>query len=55
MNASRANKVHNNDSKLMRVCVSKIKVRQVWGFNPVTRTKPSKKLYKRTRYVYNGN
>ena len=37
-----ANKVHSNDSKLMRVCVSKIKVRQVWPFNPVTRTVPPK-------------
>lgn len=31
---------------------SKIKVRQVWSFNPVTRTVPSKKLYKRSKQVW---
>ena len=29
---------------------SQIKTRVTWGFNPVTRTVPSKKLYSRKKY-----
>jgi hypothetical protein len=28
----------------------KIKQRVVWGFNPISRVKPSKKLYSRKKY-----
>ncbi len=28
--------------------IPKLKTRVTWGFNPVTRTKPSKKLYSRS-------
>jgi len=30
---------------------SQIKTRVVWGFNPITRVKPSKKVYSRKNYI----
>ena len=30
--------------------ISKHKSRVVWGFNPVSRVKPSKKIYNRKKY-----
>lgn len=37
----------------LKVSTSKIKTRVTWGFNPVSRVKPSKKIYSRKKYKIN--
>ena len=34
----------------MKIRCSQIKTRVTWGFNPVARVKPSKKIYSRKKY-----
>ena len=39
--------------KKMTIKIPKVKSRVTWGFNPVTRTIKSKKLYSRKNYKIN--
>lgn len=36
--------------KILKIKTYKIKHRVIWGFNPVTRVKSSKKVYSRKNY-----
>jgi len=39
--------------KKQTIKIPKLKQRVTWGFNPSTRTKPSKKVYNRKNYKIN--
>ncbi len=48
LNLDRENKIMKKET--VKIQMSHIKTRITWGFNPIARVKPSKKIYSRKKY-----